>query len=152
MKRFFFCLFTLLAVSCAKQLEPSIPYYPVYVEIDLNQEWRLQAPQASKIFNQSNIDQELERGKTGLGGVLVYYGLSVDGSKNMYYAFDAACPHEASKNTVLEVVDDIYAVCPKCGSKYEILTGVGNPKEGPSTKYLQRYSVSVNGSKIYVRN
>ena len=62
--------------------------------------------------------------RQGLGGVLVYNGFSNNGgSQNVYYAFDAACPYEASSNVKVEVQDGTFAVCPKCGSKYAILNG-----------------------------
>ena len=119
-------LFTLL--SCADTIETRIPYRIV-------------------------IDQDREQ--TGFGGVLVYHGLSSNGT-GAFFAFDAACPHEASANVIVEVDESaVYAICPKCGSKFELLNGIGNPVEGPCAEEkqaLKQYVVDTNGNKIYIHN
>ena len=118
MKRFLSCLLVLLALSCTKTIETTIPYCPVYLELDLTfQDRALKDMQAYKIYTQSNIDQAGE--KTGFGGVLVYHGLNNNGgAADAYYAFDAACPYEALANIKVEVDENkIYAICPKCGSR-----------------------------------
>lgn len=106
MKRIIFCLLTFMVLSCSKTIEPSLGLYPVYFEVNLNTEWRLQASQASKIFTEKNTNQHDAR--FGLGGILVYNGFSNNGgSQNVYYAFDAACPYEASSNVTVEVQDGV---------------------------------------------
>ena len=108
-------LFTLL--SCADTIETRIPYRIVSLELDLTyQDKALNAIQAYKIYTQANIDQDREQ--TGFGGVLVYHGLSSNGT-GAFFAFDAACPHKASANVTVEVDESaVYAICPKCGSKF----------------------------------
>ena len=135
-------LFTLL--SCADTIETRIPYRIVSLELDLTyQDKALNAIQAYKIYTQANIDQDREQ--TGFGGVLVYHGLSSNGT---------ACPHEASANVIVEVDESaVYAICPKCGSKFELLNGIGNPVEGPCAEEkqaLKQYVVDTNGNKIYI--
>ena len=152
MKRFLYCLLILLVCSCSKMAETTIPNYPVYLELDLTFEDRaLKASQAYKIYTQSNIGP-LET--AGFGVVLVFHGFSNNGGTGeTYYAFDAACPFEAQANVKVEVDENaIYAICPKCGSKFEILNGIGNPVEGPSKSYLRQYSVTQANNKLYVRN
>ena len=140
MKRIFFCLVVLLVMSCSKGIEPSLPTYPVNLTIDLDLEWRLKAVQAHKIFNKSNTLYQYDA-QTGMGGILIYHGIDNNGG-------------EASTNAIVEVDEDgIYAVCSKCGSKYELLNGLGNPTQGSlSTKYLQHYPVNLSNNKIIVRN
>lgn len=144
---------TLLAMSCSQGLEPSLPLYSVYLTVDLDLEWRLKASQAHKIFNKSNTVYQYDA-QTGMGGILLYNGIdNMTGGKDRYYAFDAACPYEAKSNVTVEVEEgSIYALCPQCGTKYEILTGLGNPVEGPGTKVLQQYPVTHANNKITVRN
>lgn len=150
MKRTFLCLLLFIGLSCSKTIETSIPYRRVYLELDLTyQDKVLNTIQAYKIYTQKNIDQEGEL--TGFGGVLVYHGLNSNGS-GAFYAFDAACPYEAKSNVCVEVEESaIYAICPVCGSKYELLNGFGNPVEGPSEYRLQSYPVTTVGNKIYIR-
>ena len=81
-------LFTLL--SCADTIETRIPYRVVYLELDLTyQDKALNAIQAYKIYTSKDVDQAGEQ--TGFGGVLVYHGLSSNGT-GAFFAFDAACP------------------------------------------------------------
>ncbi|MDR3142005.1 MAG: (2Fe-2S)-binding protein [Tannerellaceae bacterium] len=147
------CLLFITISSCDKKYVSNIPNFPVYLELDLRFEDRdLLSVQAYKVFTSKNINQAIE--KTGYGGVLVYHGLST--AATSYYAFDISCPHEANRSVVVEVDDaGIYAVCPKCGSKYELLNGIGNPVSGPSQQegyYLKSYTVTANGDKIIIRN
>jgi nitrite reductase/ring-hydroxylating ferredoxin subunit len=151
--RILVCLLFITISSCDKKYVSNIPDFPVYLELDLRFEDRdLLGVQAYKVLTSKNINQAIE--KTGYGGVLVYHGLSTAGTS--YYAFDISCPHEATRSVVVEVDDDaIYAVCPKCGSKYHLLNGIGNPVSGPSQQegyYLKPYTVSTNGDRIIVNN
>lgn len=143
-----------ICLSCAKTIETRIPYRPVNLELDLTyQDKALNAIQAHKTYTQQHIDQANER--TGFGGVLVFHGLSGSGT-DAFYAFDAACPYEASTQVLVEVDDAaVNAVCPKCGSQFELLNGLGNPVAGPSAEEkqaLQRYVVNRDGNKIYIHN
>jgi Ferredoxin subunits of nitrite reductase and ring-hydroxylating dioxygenases len=138
----------LITCSCDKIEDSRIPRnHPVYLELYLDAEDRDLVPMSAyKFFTINNINISSQR--VGYAGVLVYHG--VDGN---YYAFDMACPHEASRNSIIQMSDDgIYAVCPTCKSKYDISHGIGNPVEGPSRFTLRRYSVSRVGNKLYVRN
>lgn len=150
MKRLLFLILCGIAFSCSTFVS-NIPYARVYLELDLTFSDRaLKAMSAYKIYNQKNIDQAGEM--TGFGGVLVYHGVNASGM-DQYYAFDAACPYEAKTSIIVEITDDgLYAICPKCGSKYDLLNGIANPLEGPSDQYLKQYNVSMQGDKIYVTN
>ena len=154
LKRIFPFWFLFALLSCSDTVDIRIPYRVVYLELDLTyNDKELNAIQAYKIYTQRDIDQAGEQ--TGFGGVLVYHGLSGSGT-GTFYAFDAACPYEAASNVRVEVDESaIYAVCPQCGSKYELLNGFGNPVEGSAAeeKYrLQPYTVESIGSKLYVHN
>jgi len=151
MKRTFLALILFALSACEATQRSSIPDYPVYLELDLTFEDRDLIPiQASKIYTQRNINQAVEQ--TGYGGVLIYHGInSVGGSA--YYAFDAACPNEASSAVTVAVdKDQVYAVCPQCHSQYELLNGIGNPVSGPSKERLKPYNVFQSGQIIYIRN
>lgn len=151
-KPIFLFLILCLFPSCDKKYISSIPDYPVYLELDLNFEDKDLIPvQAYKIFTSANINQAVER--VGYGGVLVYHGLSNTAGTDAYYAFDLSCPHEASRTVTVEVDENsVYAVCPKCGSQFELLNGIGNRISGPTDEYLKSYQVSVSGNRIIVRN
>ena len=62
---------------------------------------------------------------TGYGGVLLMMG--IDGPM----AYDLACPVEISPDVVLSVsADDFQAVCPRCKSHFDPLSGAGGPVSG----------------------
>lgn len=62
---------------------------------------------------------------TGYGGVLLMMG--IDGP----LAYDLSCPVERSHDITLSIdPENFEAVCPKCGSRYNPLTGAGGPVKG----------------------
>lgn len=142
MKRFFFCLLILLVCSCSKFEESDIPYAPVYLEIDL----RFGDDDLVGMYNHKSITKARTAGeKTGYAGVLVVCGIDSDGNTT-YYAFDLCCPHEAKRNITVEADNAGVAVCPECGTKFDIGYGTGAPMEGVSQYPLRRYSVSPKSS------
>jgi nitrite reductase/ring-hydroxylating ferredoxin subunit len=146
MKHIFFCLLVLTGSSCEKAFISSIPNYPVYLELDLAFEDNALIPVlAYKIYTPQNVNQAVE--KTGFGGVLVFHGIGA------YYAFDTACPHEVSRSVTVDVDNEhLYAVCPRCQTKYDLTSGVANPVSGPGHEQLKSYRVWSNDNKIYVGN
>ena len=140
----------MILLSCNSTYRSSIPDFPVYLELDLTYEDRgLKSPQASKIYIKGKSALSAYE-KTGFGGVLVYNGIR-DGSSENYYAFDAACPVEVNQKIIVEVDSfGIYAVCPECGTKYDISYGIGNPIEGIAKERLKRYPVDRQGDILYI--
>ena len=152
MKRF--CLFLLLfaVISCDKFGENPV-YGPVYLRLDLlNRDKILQVAPSYKtyLYSRPGVDyQPQQNERIGLGGLLV-----VHTAVNGYRAFDLACPNEQNPNpnTTVEVdKDGINAVCPKCGTVYEIWHGTGMALEGK--KYgLRSYSITISGNSGIVSN
>lgn len=86
---------------------------------------------------------------TGYGGVLLVgdlYGNPV--------AYDLACPYEAKPDIRINVDKEANnAVCPVCGSTYDIFGGQGRPTSGPAASRgygLTRYYV-LEGSTLNYR-
>jgi nitrite reductase/ring-hydroxylating ferredoxin subunit len=151
MKRIALCLLALALNACGKTYISSIPDYPVYLELNLTFEAKNLLPvSAYQIYTPQNIDQAIE--KTGFGGVLVYHGIGSAGT-DAYFAFDAACPHEANRSVTVEVDDNhLYAICPKCHTQYDLMSGSGTPVSGPGREQLKPYRVWVSNNIIYVSN
>ncbi|MCM1291219.1 MAG: hypothetical protein NC201_08050 [Prevotella sp.] len=85
---------------------------------------------------------------TGFGGVLLIGGMDpYTSSTNVPLAYDLSCPVEVKPEIRVKIDPETYhAVCPKCGSVYDVTMLAGAPIEGPaaapSAKYrLQNYSV-----------
>jgi len=89
--------------------------------------------------------------KLGYGGVLVTNGQYYTGNRyiSKIYAYDLACPVEVDEN--IRVIPDnlgqltdfiqtaLTATCPKCGAKYDIADGTGEPLNGSKYPLLPYY-------------
>lgn len=85
--------------------------------------------------------------RLGYGGVLIFR--DYDG---VLHACDLACPVEANESVTVEVSMP-YAVCPKCGTKYDLTFGFCSPVNGSSKHTLRIYeSVFERGEYIQVRH
>ena len=59
--------------------------------------------------------------------MLLIYGV------NGPLAYDRACPNEAKQNVVLNIdKENFEAVCPKCGSRFNVCEAYGAPLSGPA--------------------
>ncbi len=68
---------------------------------------------------------------TGYGGVLLMMALNMNEGGYAPTAYDAACPVENSPNITVGIdAENFDAVCPKCGSRFDVLMGAGGPKSG----------------------
>lgn len=80
---------------------------------------------------------------TGFGGILLVCDIH-----NTPKAFDLACPVERKNDVRVSVnTEKLHAVCPKCGSTYDIYSLDGYPTSGEAlkSKYgLQQYTVRPN--------
>ena len=94
---------------------------------------------------------------TGYGGVLLICGMDpFTATTDSPLAYDLACPVEMKPDVRVRVEGELYeAVCPQCGSHYDVAMGGGAPLSGPaatgSHKYgLRRYSCLPSGNGGYV--
>jgi hypothetical protein len=150
MKRIFIiCSLLLLShFSCTDEYDNPIPSFPVYLNLDLTfEDKELKAIPSCKAYTDRDINPALGE-RTGFGGVLVIHTVLGE-----YKAFDRACPYEVQAGVTVEVDDAVlYAVCPRCGSKYEIGFGTGSRSEGVTTHGLRPYGTALSGSKLIVKN
>lgn len=98
-----------------------------------------------------------ERSATGFGGVLLISGMDpYNPTVNSPLAYDLACPVERKSDIRVVIDDDTYiAVCPECGSTYDVTMAGGAPMSGPafSGKYkygLRSYRCYATGDGGYV--
>lgn len=149
MKKVLLLLFVCLWTGCGEKEELRIPLRQVYLELHLDAEdMELKNVNHSKVYTR----RVNEFDRIGFGGIIVYHS-PFDTGYGSYVAYDRSCPHEAESSTVVAVEEqgDLYAVCPKCKSEYELTTGY--PTKGSVSKYrLQQYRVQGTGSKLIVSN
>ena len=152
MKRLYLLLIFGVAIACDK-LDDNPVYGKVYLTLDLrNRDKALLGIPGYRTYLYSNpgIDYNPQKNeRLGLGGLLI-----VHTPLDEYCVFDLACPNEQTpnRNTIVEVDESmINAVCPRCGTKYQILNGTGIALEGK--KYgLRSYHIAVNGYTGIVTN
>lgn len=135
-------------MSCTQTEHSYFPSYPVYLELDLTfEDKELNGVMAYKEYILGKTSGLGATERTGLGGVLVYH--SGDG----YFAYDLSCPNETQASVRVEMDENgIYAVCPKCGSTYNVFEGYGRLEKGPATRGLKQYQTALSGTKLYVTN
>jgi len=139
-----FSFLSLLLFSCKDEIYSTIPNAPVDIKLDLSfEDMKLTAPYEYVCFTTPRKASD----KIGYGGVLVISGLGDRGI--ILYAYDLACPVEATKS-VKVVPDNIgYCTCPECGTKYNIANGSGVPVSGPGKYFLRPYTVIDTGNNTY---
>ena len=145
-------LFVAIAFSCDKEYHTTIPNVEVRFGLNLSaDDFNLRTDLAYKTFTQKRLALD----RLGFGGILVINGMGE------LYAYDLACPVEASRN--IRVIPDnlssptspvptaVTATCPECGAVFTIATGTGIPQSG-TKYYLRSYRVVGSGAQYTVTN
>ena len=80
---------------------------------------------------------------TGFGGVLLINGMDAFTTQaDVPLAYDLSCPVEAKADVRVKVEGEAYdAVCPVCGSHYDVVTGGGTPLSGPAAEGDRKYAL-----------
>lgn len=80
---------------------------------------------------------------TGFGGVLLINGMDpFTNSTDVPLAYDLACPVECKQDVRVEIEPELYtAVCPICGSKYDVTMQGGAPISGPAATGSHKYGL-----------
>jgi len=83
-------------------------------------------------------------------------GIIVTNGNEEYYAYDRTCPHDYAVNNLsikvkMDKVNFAKAVCPKCGTVYE-LANFGLPSSGIGRYSLKNYKTSFDGRYVRVWN
>ena len=122
----------LLAGSCDHIDNKAVPSFTVRIDLSGYAIWSTYGVNGMgdyRIFNRekgipANFPYNVNT-YTGFGGVLLMMG--IDGPM----AYDLSCPVEATREIVLSIdADNFEAVCPRCGSHFNPLTGAGGPVSG----------------------
>ncbi len=125
-------LVTILASSCDHIDNKTIPRYTVRIDLGSYALWNTYGVSGMGDYRIFNRDKKLPSNfpynvntYTGFGGVLLMMGM------NEPMAYDLACPVEISQEVILSVnPENLEAVCPRCGSRFNPLTGDGGPVSG----------------------
>lgn len=158
------CLLSLFFVSCDGLDNDRIPAVAVNIAISDIGQWNTYGVSAygeyKYFIRESRLPSNFpytETTYTGYGGVLLIGGMDpFTAETNVPLAYDLACPVEC-KPSVRVAIDPntLEAVCPQCGSHYDVVMTGGAPVDGPALtgeiKYkLQSYTCSPTASGGYI--
>ena len=125
-------MLTAMSSSCDHIDNKTVPRFTVRIDLGSYALWNTYGVNGMgdyRIFNRekrlpSNFPYNVNT-YTGYGGVLLIMGMEAP------LAYDLACPVEISQDVILSISDENFdAVCPRCGSHFNPLTGDGGPVSG----------------------
>lgn len=139
--------------SCNTVDDNRIPSFPVNINLTTADMWityGVQGYGAYRYFIASLREPRnfpyTDRTYTGYGGVLLVSGVNpFTQEAGVPMAYDLSCPVECSPNVRVAMLPDGYsfvAVCPDCGSHYDVIELGGSPVSGPAKSQrlgLRRY-------------
>ncbi|MBQ1797748.1 MAG: hypothetical protein IIZ89_00085 [Muribaculaceae bacterium] len=159
----FSLLMSLLAVllcACDHVNNKEVPAYVVRIDLGTHAMWSTYGVSGVGDYRYFNREMGVPQNfpfnantHTGYGGVLLMMALDASTGNYEPVAYDGACPVENVQSTVVGINGKLEAVCPKCGSRYNVLTGLGGPIDGVAHKSnygLRIYKVRQSGSGGYV--
>jgi len=134
-----------------------LPSYTVRIDLGGYAMWNTYGVHGMGDYRIFNRDKNIPRDFkytvttfTGYGGVLLMMGAEEP------QAYDLACPVEASQNITLSIDNENFdAVCPKCGSRFNPLTGAGGPLSGVAINNkvgMTRYRVTPSNGGYIITN
>jgi len=132
--------------SCEKSVSNPVPDTYVNVYFNLNN-YPVGVGQAITISHAVS-------GTPSLGyddnGIIVYRN-----SQDEFFAYDRTCPFHVEESIAVNLSqDNLFAVCPVCGSTYQLFY-YGFPTEGSPSEYpLKQYRISYNQNTydLYISN
>lgn len=133
----------MLLGSCKSVNDDVIPSMPVNINLASNALWTTygvsgygETRRFIKPLREPANFAYTDRSATGYGGVLLVSGVNpFTNEAGVPMAYDLSCPVECKPEVRVNVlmIDNLpTAVCPVCGSKYDILERGGSPVSGPA--------------------
>ena len=150
-------ILVLMAASCDHIDNKAVPRYTVRIDLGSYALWNTYGVNGMGQFRIFNREKQLPSNFpynvntfTGYGGVLLMMGIEYP------MAYDLSCPVEASQDIILSIdPDNFEAVCSKCGSRYNPLTGDGGPVSGGAIKNklgMRIYRVTPSNGGYFISN
>ncbi len=153
-------LMLMVLAGCEKINNESLPRYAVRIDLGDYGKWNTYGVHSLgewRCFNRekgipANFPYNVNT-YTGFGGVLLFMGQDLSGSAAPL-AMDMACPVEHDARVTVTIDSEtLDAVCPKCKSRYDVITGMGGPKSGMAIDRkvglnLYKARATVNGGYV----
>lgn len=132
-----------VGVSCNQIDDDRIPSVPVYIDLSGAGMWNTYGVSgvgvSRNFINQGGVVSPsgfpfTANTYVGFGGVLLIGGIDPFTTEpNVPLAYDLACPVECSQSVRVYIDSErLEAVCPECGSRYDVVMAGGSPVGGPA--------------------
>lgn len=140
-----------VVVSCSKVDDERIPRMPVNINLADAGLWNVYGVSGFGIWRRFVRDLGEPAGfsynqntYTGYGGVLLIGGMDpFDPSSDSPLAYDLACPVECRRDVRIYMdTESLEAVCPECGSHYDVVMNGGTAVSGPAYSHSPRYGLT----------
>lgn len=155
----FFFLFV-FSISCNKDEFDTVPYVPVYYEIDIINQLNLGVTESVTITAYDEFSSIIEYPNSSRppsyipfatrgNGIIIYQGM--DG----YYAFDLTCTYRAREDYCAVEYDASTGIkyqCPCCNSVFNLTLGANPEGNSKAVRALKAYPVSEYGNELIVAN
>ena len=146
-----------LCGSCDTIDNKTIPSFTVRIDLGSYALWNTYGVNGMGDYRIFNREKKLPKdfpynvnSYTGFGGVLLMMGMDAP------MAYDMACPVEINQSIILSINSENFeAVCPKCGSRYNPLTGDGGPVAGVAINNkvgMRKYRVLPSAGGYFISN
>lgn len=142
--------------GCHSIDDDRIPPVPVYITFATQADWITYGVPGALQYRQFIKSERIPGDypwsaltQTGFGGVLLVCDVN-----NTPRAYDLACPVECKANIRVYIdKESNRAVCPVCGSEYDVFSAYGYPLEGPAANdgyALTHYAVGPGAQNEYM--
>lgn len=145
-------LFVMMTGGCGKVDDDRLPAMPVYIDLGNAGLWNIYGVHSfgdSRRFvpglgEPRGYAYNVSTG-TGFGGVLLIGGMNPYTTETgVPLAYDLACPVERDPQVRVQISGERFdAVCPKCGSHYDVTMRGGAPLSGPASEGQYKYGLTV---------
>lgn len=146
------CLLFISLSSCHEVRDDRIPQMPVNIALTDVGLWNTYGVTGYGLYRCFSLQASptepagfpwLADSRTGFAGVLLIGGMDpYSGQTNAPLAYDLACPVERRQDVRVYVSDDTFeAICPVCGSHYDVCMAGGAPVSGPAAAKNHRYAL-----------
>ena len=140
----------MLCQGCNSVDDERIPNMPVNISIANSGLWNTYGVSGFGSYRTFSLSPRepssfpyTSKSATGFGGVLLIEGIDPFlGNTSAPMAYDLACPVERSPQTKVRIDSESYmAICPVCGSSYDVTLQRGAPVGGPAATGKYKFAL-----------
>lgn len=155
LRRLYFALAALLLIllsACQSVNDDRLPVAPVNINLGNSALWNTYGVSGFGIYRYFILNGSTKEpagfsysamSSTGFGGVLLIGGMNpFSNETDVPLAYDLACPVECKSDIRVRIDNETFAaVCPECGSTFDVTMAAGAPLSGPAATGSHKYGL-----------